>query len=160
LAKIKIKVTEQVKQFRTGESKMATLTKHGKEIGRIEYKTSIEAYFENGDILVNHGFGWKEYGKVKPGINPIDVYNKKRESLKLHYEKYPIWKSFVSELHEIAGIKDRWKLFEAVKMMPDDPDGVWSEVCDGYGDNLHASIEEIVILCRKYKAVEREANRS
>jgi hypothetical protein len=37
-------------------------------------------------------------------------------------------------------------------MMPDDPDGVWSTVCDSYSENVHADIGEIVKLCRLYNA--------
>jgi hypothetical protein len=40
--------------------------------------------------------------------------------------------------------------------MHDDIDGVWSEACDGYGDNVHADIDEIAKLCRLYEAAMRE----
>ena len=43
------------------------------------------------------------------------------------------------------------KLHAAIELMPDDPDGVWSEACDSYGDNCHASIDEIVHLCMLYR---------
>jgi len=133
---------------------MANLSKHGKSIGRIEYLTYNKEYFENGDILVNRGFGWKEYGKVKSGIDPQDVFNKKLEFRNKKHLENPLYAKFFHELHEMAGIKDRWKLVEAIKIMPDDPDGVWSEVCDGYGDNLSANISEVVSLCLMYKHLE------
>ena len=42
-------------------------------------------------------------------------------------------------------------------MMPDDPDGVWSHSCAGYGDNVDASVDEIVELCRLYKHAVQES---
>jgi len=35
--------------------------------------------------------------------------------------------------------------------MPDDCDGVWSEACDGFGDNISADVDEVGNLCRLYK---------
>ena len=40
--------------------------------------------------------------------------------------------------------------------MPDDPDGVWSEACDGYGDNISADVDEVAALCELYKLAENE----
>jgi hypothetical protein len=54
-------------------------------------------------------------------------------------------------LHELCGLNKRWKLHAAVQMMPDDPDGVWSEACDGYGDNVHADIDDVAKLCMVYR---------
>ena len=59
-------------------------------------------------------------------------------------------------LHDLAGLGKAWKLNSAVELMPDDPDGVWSEACDGYGDNVHADVSEIVELCGLYRAALRE----
>ena len=39
----------------------------------------------------------------------------------------------------------------AVTMMPDDADGVWSEACDGYGDNVHADVDDVAKLCALYR---------
>lgn len=44
----------------------------------------------------------------------------------------------------------------AVQMMPGDPDGVWSEACDGYGDNVSADVDDVVALCRAYKVAMME----
>jgi hypothetical protein len=37
-------------------------------------------------------------------------------------------------------------------------DGIWSEVCDGYGDNVHASVEEIEHLVKLYNDSVHEAD--
>jgi hypothetical protein len=60
-------------------------------------------------------------------------------------------------LHDMAGLGKRWKLEQAIAMMPNDPDGVWSECCDGYSDNVHADIEEIIQLCQLYDAALSES---
>ena len=57
----------------------------------------------------------------------------------------------------MAGLSKRWKLEAAVSMMPEDPDGVWSEACDGYCDNVHADIDEVAHLCRLYLTALDEA---
>lgn len=137
---------------------MAKLSAHGAEIGRIAYTTFILAFMSDGKILRNNGNGWKLYKKCKDGVNPEDVFAKRAASQKEHLSARPCAAAYVKELHALTSIKNRWKLNEAVKMMPSDPDGVWSEACDGYGDNVHADISEIVELCRMYRAAEAEFN--
>jgi hypothetical protein len=34
---------------------------------------------------------------------------------------------------------------------------VWSEACDGYGDNVSADVEDCVELCRLYRAALEES---
>jgi hypothetical protein len=135
---------------------MATLLKHGKEIGRIEFLTKTKAYFDSGDILINRGFGWKEYGKVKTGKTPMEAYQNAKNRLNEWKQQFPLAAHFMSEFHLVAGLKDRWKLYQALIDMPEDPDGIWSCCCDGYGDNLSASVDEIVDLCRLYAQIENK----
>jgi hypothetical protein len=42
--------------------------------------------------------------------------------------------------------------------MPDDCDGVWSEACDGYGDNVSADVDEVAQLCALYKLALSESD--
>jgi hypothetical protein len=51
-----------------------------------------------------------------------------------------------------------WKLQAAIELLGDDVDGIWSEVCDGYGDNVHASVEEIEHLVKLYNDSVHEAD--
>lgn len=140
---------------------MAKLSSHGREIGRVVYTTSIKAYFEDGKVLKNAGFGWKVAGKVKPEFTPASAFeNASRRQAEL-LEKRPALAAYRKELHALAGISKRWKLHAAIELMPEDADGVWSEVCDGYSDNVHADVNEIDALCRLYLAAcaEMKANR-
>ena len=135
---------------------MATLSKHGQEIGRIKGLTWTKAYFANGDILKDSGFGWKVWGKVKAGMNPEDVFKRHQEHVESVLTARPAYATYKRELHELAPLSLRWKLHTAVEANPQDPDGVWSDCADGYGDNVHASIEEIVNLTRLYLLEEGE----
>ncbi len=136
---------------------MAKLAVHGPELGRIEYRTYTKAYFENGDVLKNAGSGWKLAGKVKAGIDPKAHFEKVKGNHDAFLAARPAFAAYVKELRALTGLNNRWKLDAAVALLPDDPDGVWSEACDGYGDNVHADIDDVSKLCDLYKAAEREA---
>lgn len=136
---------------------MAKLKVHGAEVGTIYTTTSAKRYMSDRVILKNIGFGWKLYGKVKPGIDPAEAFARakaKREALLI---EHPSFAAYVRELHDMAGLAKRWKLHAAVSAMPEDCDGVWSEACDGYSDNIHADIDEVAKLCRLYLVALTEA---
>lgn len=96
--------------------------------------------------------GWKLAGKVKSGIAPEQAYKNAFEYQNECMATRPAFAAYRRELHAMAGLCKRWKLHTAVQLMPDDCDGVWSEACDGYGDNVHASVAEVAALCRLYIA--------
>lgn len=136
---------------------MAKLSAYGRtEIGTVYRITSAKRYMSDGTILKNIGFGWKVYGKVKPGIEPIQAFTnaKARENQALC--ENPAFAAYRKALHDMAGLSKRWKLHAAIELMPDDCDGVWSEACDGYSDNVSASVDEIGELCRLYLAALEE----
>jgi hypothetical protein len=139
---------------------MAKLSAHGPEIGRIVYTTYTKAYFYDGKILKNSGFGWKLHGKVKAGFDPVTVFTDKKAHQESFLASHPALAAYRKELHSLAGMGKAWKLHATIQMMPDDPDGVWSETCDGYGDNVHADIDEVSKLCDLYHAAMREAQES
>lgn len=131
---------------------MAKCSVHGMEIGTIYKLTSARRYMSDGVVLKNSGFGWKLAGKVKAGINPAEAYQRALAHYNEALASNPALASYRKKLHSLAGLGKRWKLHLAVSHMPDDCDGVWSEACDGYGDNVHADIDEISELCRLYLA--------
>lgn len=130
---------------------MAKLSAHGAIVGTIDYLTKSKRYMSDGVILRNIGFGWKLAGKIKQGVTPQEAY----ASSKARYDAQCAEKTaaylYMKELHAMAGLCKRWKLHAAVALMPNDPDGVWSEVCDGYGDNVHADLDDLVKLCALYR---------
>jgi hypothetical protein len=135
---------------------MAKLSVHGQEIGRITTLTGIKAYFEDGKILKNIGFGWKLHAKVKQGISPFTAYENALNRQIANLKSKPALAEYKKALHALAGINKRWKLHQTITLMPEDCDGVWSECCDGYSDNVHADIDEIAELCQLYLAAIEE----
>ena len=129
---------------------MAKCSLHGSEIGTIYKLTSARRYMSDGVVLKNDGFGWKLAGKVKAGIDPADAYQRALARYNEGLASNPTFAAYRKELHAMAGLGKRWKLHLAVSHMPNDADGVWSEACDGYGDNVHADIDEVSNLCRLY----------
>lgn len=132
---------------------MAKISAHGDIIGTVEYLTAAKRYMSDGVILKNTGFGWKLAGKLKPGIAPEMAYENAKTRLADKLANDPAIACYMRALHDMAGVGKRWKLHMAVTMMPDDCDGVWSEACDGYGDNVHADIDEVAELCRLYRVI-------
>jgi hypothetical protein len=131
---------------------MAKISAHGSIIGTLEYISTAKRYMSDGVVLKNNGFGWKLAGKVKPGIDPAQAFANAERRQREKLEAFPAVAAYRKALHELAGVGKRWKINLAVSTMPDDPDGVWSEACDGYGDNVHADLDELVELCRLYRA--------
>ena len=131
---------------------MAKCKAHGAEIGTIYKLTSARRYMTDGVVLKNGGFGWKLAGKVKAGIESFDAYQRAAARYDHNLAENPEFAAYRKELHAMAGLGKRWKLHMAVEAMPDDCDGVWSEACDGYGDNVCADIDEVSNLCRLYLA--------
>ncbi len=136
---------------------MAKLSAHGTIIGKIRLLTFEKAYMSDGHILQNNGQGWRLYKKIKDGISPIEVYKKQKEKVDRVLLDNPCLADYRKKLHSLAGVNKAYKLHIAIQLMPDDPDGVWSEVCDGYGDNIHAGIDEVSDLCSAYKAYKTES---
>ena len=137
---------------------MAKCCAHGREIGTIYYRTAAKRYMSDGVILINQGFGWKRYGKVKPHLTPEQVFKLATEKQQARDKDYPAAAHYRRLLHSLAGLSKRWKLHAAVELMPDDSDGVWSEACDGWGDNCTADHDEVAELCRAYKIALIEAD--
>ena len=136
---------------------MAKCSVHGVELGTIYKLTSARRYMSDGVVLKNGGFGWKLAGKVKAGIDPADAYQRALARYKEALCANPDAAAYRKELHAMAGLGKRWQLHMAVEAMPEDCDGVWSEACDGHGDNIHADVDEVGALCRLYLAASAAA---
>ena len=135
---------------------MAKLSAHGAEIGRAVYLTSTKAYMSDGAVLKNYGDGWKLSGKLKPGVTPEHAVARAVAGIAEWEQARPAGRAYKKALHAIAGQSKRYRLHLAISLMPDDCDGVWSECCDGYCDNVHASVDEIAELCALYRAAQTE----
>jgi hypothetical protein len=137
---------------------MAKLRAHGQEIGTLFGLTNAKRYMSDGHVLKNIGFGWKLSAKVKPGVSPQLAFETAKAKLETRLTQRPALAAYRHELHSMCGLSKRWKLHTAVSTMPDDCDGVWSEACDGYGDNISADVDEVGNLCRLYKSAIAESS--
>lgn len=136
---------------------MAKVSVHGETIGTLYYTTKAKRFMSDGTVLKNIGFGWKIGGRAKAGVDIRTLYETMKAKQADTMARRPMLAKYRAALHDLAGMDKRWKLHLAVQMMPEDPDGVWSECCDGYGDNVHADLDELVELCRLYKAATEES---
>ena len=139
---------------------MAKCKAHGAEIGTVYFTTHAKRYMSDGKILENHGFGWKLGRPIKPELrhlSPQELYQRQVDHQTAWAAAHPVAAAYRKELHATCGLSKRWKLHAAIEIMPDDPDGVWSTCCDGYGDNVHCDLDDIVALCRLYKAAIADA---
>jgi hypothetical protein len=126
---------------------MATLSKHGAELLRLEYFTASVSYREDGNILRNTGNGWKLYRKVNPGVNPVENANAARIRWQERNEKYPTLAIFRKILSKY-GPHARNLIYTTLQLMPTDPDGVWSN-CDDYG--YRVDLSDLVELSRLFE---------
>lgn len=131
---------------------MATLKKHGKQLGRIHYGKFDRVYYQDGTILENSGFGWTVWGKVKPGIDPAQAHTDRVTALKELYAERPALKRYTDLLRDIP-LSWRWKFVAALDIMPTDPDGIWSEMDDA---GHHMDLEDINDICKARTAAQQE----
>jgi len=130
---------------------MAKISANGTVVGTVDYCGKSKRYMSNGKVLVNYGCGWKVGGTVKTGWTPQSAYENACERMRADSIARPAFAAYRKELIHLTSMSNRAKLHMAVQLMPEDCDGVWSEVCDGYQDNVHADVDEIGELCRLYR---------
>lgn len=137
---------------------MAKISAHGEIVGTVYFTTKAKRYMSDRVILVNYGQGWKLGPKLKAEFTPQEAFANQMKKQVEYLAGNPEIAAYRKALHDIAGMSVRWKLDMAISMMPEDCDGVWSECCDGYGDNVHADLDEIAELCRLYLAIPARQN--
>jgi hypothetical protein len=140
------------------ERAMAKLSAYGRKVvGEIVYNTRVKRYMSDGTTLMNNGQGWKRHGKLKAHITPEQAFKKHKAHQEAILADIPALAAYRKALHDLAPLSKRWRLHAAVILMPNDPDGVWSEACDNrHSDNVSASVDEIAKLCALYCALEEE----
>lgn len=135
---------------------MATLYKHG-EIGQIERVAYKLAYCEDGKILRNDGDGWKQWRKLKPGLDPKAIFEERKAKYAQKLADNPAFAAWRSLFHSLVSFKHRNIVLSTISMMPGDPDGCWSTFDDYSFYGVELSLDEWVQLCRAYEAAQAEA---
>lgn len=138
---------------------MATLRKHGGELGRYYNLTTCRAYMADGTVLVHSGLEWRIYSKVKPGISPQEAWEQYTARCAERLKTHPAYAEYRRQLHDMAPQSKRW-LQTAISVMPEDPDGVWSTLADSCDprQQLDLDIGEVCSLCRAYLAAVSESD--
>lgn len=134
---------------------MAKLSAHGTAIGSIVSVYNTKKYMSDGSILINRGQGWKVYGWIKDGIDPVAHYRARAAAHASVLASRPAYAAFRKALVQVP-LSKRRRLLVALEMLSSDPDGVWSEACDGYSGNVRLSIDHVVALCRLFEAAKSE----
>jgi len=140
---------------------MASLKKHGVEIGRIQFLTFAKVIMSDSAVLKNWGNGWKLAGRVKPEFTPQQAFARAEARQQEFLQQRPAYAAYRREVFAIAGsnINTRARLVMTVEAMPHDSDGVWSECCDGFGKSVQASHDECANLCKLFIAARDEEKR-
>jgi len=134
---------------------MATIYKHGGEVGRIEKLTFSMLFCADGKVLRNDGAGWRIWRKLKADVEGgpagafkrcSDEYNAKLRDL----WAFAHWRDLV---HQFP-LRKRALVVEAVKHLPADPDGLWSELEDMGCPVSHG---EAQALLNAYRVAQAEA---
>jgi len=133
---------------------MATLYKHG-ELGQIERVAHKVAYCLDGKILRNQGDGWKLWKALKPGIDAREHFEKAKANYAAKLSEKPAFAEWRKLFHDTFSFTNRYMALTVISSMPQDPDGVWSELNDML--NISCGIDEIVAVCRAYEAAELES---
>lgn len=137
---------------------MAKLSAHGHEVGRFYGLTTAKAYMSDGAVLSHDGFSWRLLGKLKEGVTPQEAVAARKARDEEKDRTHPCYTSYKRKLHKMAPQAKRWVLHRAVVVSYHDPDGVWSEITDGYdqAQKVDCGIDEIQMLCRLYRAALEE----
>lgn len=126
---------------------MAKLCAHGSELARRETPTGRIVVMSDGNIMRNDGFGWKRWRKLKAGVDPQEYarkFNAGTESIP------PEVRAYIQALQDTCDLAHRARLHTAISLMPNDPDGVWSELDDCAG--CSPDLDDIVKACRVYES--------
>lgn len=137
---------------------MATLSKHGRELGRVNGIGAVFSIREDGHILINRGTGWKLYKKCRPGVDPSIVAEQAIRQFQDRLDSRPGMAEYLKALHDAAPMSKWNQLHLLVQTLPDDPDGVWAEANDMLG--IHLDYSEADELCSLYGAYYRSCQRA
>lgn len=125
---------------------MAVLKKHGYETHRFEQLKKRISIRSTGEILVDHGGGWK-MATLKPGAT-LEGYVARLERViaELPRTRPAFWAYRQAVMSEFPGFENRVRFLTLMSLLGDDLDGLWSELDDaGMGVDLE-TLQEIASL--------------
>lgn len=126
---------------------MAKLKSHGTELYRFKAAGYELAYMSDKTVLKNYGYGWKIYAKVTS--DPIQHAQKVAQSAVGKRRKYPAYSRFMDCIL-IYPLKLRVMLVNLLTDLPNDPDGIFSELDDAWEFRGRLTCQDCAELCRLY----------
>lgn len=139
---------------------MAKLSAGGRtQLLQWERPTARFRLMSDGVTLRNAGYGWKVWRRIKRGVPVEELFRKRQELLEQQRHERPDFHEYADTLAKMVSLKLRGYVHSAVSMLPDDADGVYSELVDHspVGDAL--SFEDCEDLCWKFRMALREAEK-
>jgi len=134
---------------------MAVLSKHGSELYRYEGITFRLSFRTDGNIMRNNGNGWKLWKRCKAGVDPAEYAERQREYHLQKDRENPGFVRFRALMQELVPFQARYWVQTAIQHLPDNPDGVYTELSESslrYTDyDPELSIDDCVDLCQAYK---------
>lgn len=130
---------------------MATLSKQGTEVERInclKYSLSLRS---NGTVLCNDGEGWKVL-RLKAGISTETYWEKVKEKQANLSPEYLAYRRAVQSEFSLA---NRDKYFVLVSMLGNDTDGICSSLQDEGIDCDLDTLGELDLLRKAWQAIKR-----
>lgn len=135
---------------------MATLKAHGNELFRLKAAAFEKAYMSDGTILKNYGDGWKVYGKVKAGLDPVEVAQRKREWAEDLIVSRPAYARFLKLMQGIGSLRIRSIVMVGLPLLTGDPDGLWAELDDYTETRGRFTFDDILELHDAYQEWQKE----
>lgn len=132
---------------------MATLSKQGTEIDRINALRFSLSLRSNGSVLRNRGDGWKLV-KLKQGVSVESYWSKVKE---IQSNLSPEFLSYRSAVQSEFSLANREKYLLLVSMLGDDTDGICSSLQDEGIECDLDTLGEIESLRQAWQASKRLA---
>jgi hypothetical protein len=107
---------------------------------------------EDGTVLRNYGAGWKVFGKVKSDTSPQQAADRAAEFDRTASVRRPAFVAYRKLLHDLVGFSGWYRVNEALGLMPDDADGVWSTLDDEHDLSGQLSLEDVEALLAARKS--------
>lgn len=132
---------------------MAKISAHD-EIGQIHKLDCKLCYCRDGHILRNSGNGWKIYKKLIKGVNPIEHFEKAKQSYAQFLLDYPKTAQLRKLIHEYIPFRLQWTVCYSCKQGEVSAENVLKEVNNFNPGTI--TLAQAETLCQTYKAALEE----
>ncbi|OYW71860.1 MAG: hypothetical protein B7Z37_26600 [Verrucomicrobia bacterium 12-59-8] len=126
---------------------MASLSKNGDELARVNELTRSFSYRSNGYILMSYGDGWRRYNK-RPYA---DIKERAKYATWFDAELGKGYQEYRQLFHDTIPLRNRLHAAEMIKLYKGDPDALFSEFDDRGWDVTHADAVQLADVYNQYR---------